>query len=77
MGRGRPKGQTTIESWMIANGKDFDVFYTTKKDKTITAAACHHGRKVHTERLIVISGDKEKPIATTLIKVTLLPLKKD
>lgn len=66
---------TAIESLSILNGKDFSVFYTTKKDKDVTALASYYGRKVHTERLIVISGDKEAPKATSLTKVTLLPIK--
>jgi lipoprotein-anchoring transpeptidase ErfK/SrfK len=67
---------TTIESLSIINGKDFSIFYTTKKDKDVTALASYYGRKILTERLIVISGGKETPKATTLTKVTLLPAKK-
>jgi lipoprotein-anchoring transpeptidase ErfK/SrfK len=63
---------TAIESLSIVNGKDFSVFYTTKKDKDVTALASYYGRKILTERLIAISGGKENPKVTTLTKVTLL-----
>jgi hypothetical protein len=70
------KGTSTIESWMMVNGKDGDHFYTHKKDKDITAIASYYTRKVHTERLIIIDGHKDKPSAYSLTRVTLLPIKK-
>lgn len=74
----RKKGTTTtLESWIIINGKDGDSFYTNKKDKDITALASYYNRKVHTERLVVIDGLKDNPTAKPITRVTLLPLKKD
>lgn len=34
---GRPKGQSTMESWMIANGKTGEYFYSDKMDRHLTA----------------------------------------
>lgn len=55
------KGQSTIESWAMVNGKQGDVFYTDKHDGSITAIASYYKRKVITERLITITtGGKGK-----------------
>jgi hypothetical protein len=62
----------TLESWMISNGKSGDIFYSHKKDRHLTAIATHHKRMIRTERLIVITGNKEKPICSTLTKITLI-----
>jgi hypothetical protein len=72
-----PKGTNTLESWMMVNGKDGTVFYTHKKDKDITAIASYYTRKVHTERLVLVSNTKDNPQVKTITKVTLLPIKKD
>jgi hypothetical protein len=64
--------QYTFESWAIANGKPGKVFYSDKKDKHLTAIATHHGRKITTERLIVVSTGKSEPYASYITKVTLL-----
>lgn len=70
--QGRPKGQSTMESWMIANGKEGEHFYSDKMDRHLTAIAAYHKRKIITERLIAIKpGDKE-PISKYITKVTLL-----
>lgn len=66
------KGQYTIESWMMVNGKEGQVFYSEKKDRHITAIATHHGRKITTERLVAVTTGKENPIASNLTKVTLV-----
>jgi hypothetical protein len=66
------KGQYTLESWMIANGKSGQSFYTEKKDKTITALAVFHKRKVKTERLITITTGGKIPDAQYITKVTLM-----
>ena len=69
---GRPKGQYTLESWMIANGKSGDHFYSDKQDKHITAISSHHQRKVLTERMITVTTGGKIPISKYITKVTLL-----
>lgn len=69
---GRPKGQTTVESYMIANGKVGYCFYSDKNDKHLTAIATHHNRKIQTQRLITVTTGKEEPKAQYITKVTLL-----
>ena len=66
------KRQHTLESWMIANGKEGDCFYSDKMDKHLTAIATHHKRKILTERLITATTGKAIPIAKNITKVTLL-----
>jgi hypothetical protein len=66
------KGERTLESWMIANGKEGDYFYSDKMDKHLTAIATHHKRKIKTERLITVTTGKPIPIAKNITKVTLL-----
>jgi hypothetical protein len=69
---GRLKGkQTTMESWIIANGKAGDHFYSDKKDGGLTAIASYHKRKITTERLIVITTGGKEPKAKYITKVTL------
>lgn len=65
------KGQHTIESWVMANGKSGDIFYTHKKDKDITAIATYYKREVLTERVIIVQGTWSNPSSFPLIKVTL------
>ena len=73
MERGRPKGQFTLESWMIANGKKGEHFYSDKRDGHLTAISSHHNRKILTERMIVVSFVKEKETKSKyIVKVTLL-----
>ncbi len=70
---GRPKGQITVlESRLIAEGKPGDYFYTDKIDRHLTAMACHHQRKIVTERLIVITTGGKDPKAKYITKVTLV-----
>lgn len=69
---GRPKGQSTMESWAIANGKEGDHFYSDKSDGLLTAAASHYGRKISTERLITITTGGKDPEAKYITKVILL-----
>lgn len=64
--------QYTLESWMIANGKVGDIFFSKKKDRHLTAIATHHKRKIITERLIAVTTGKEEPLAYNLTKVILL-----
>jgi hypothetical protein len=45
----RKGGQYTIESWMMANGKLGEVFYSEKMDRHLTAIATHHKRKIQTD----------------------------
>ena len=70
---GRQKGkQTTSESWIIANGKAGDHFYSDKKDGSLTAIAAYHKRKITTERLIIITTGGKDPKAKYITKATLL-----
>ncbi len=66
------KGQRTLESWMIANGKKGSHFYSDKKDRHLTAMATHLQRKITTERLIVITTGKSEPKSKYITKVILL-----
>lgn len=68
----RKNQQYTLESWMIANGKKGDQFYSHKMDKHLTAISTHHGRKITTERVIVVTSAKSSPNCSYLTKVTLL-----
>jgi hypothetical protein len=72
-----PKGTRTLESWMMLNGKDGDIFYTHKKDRAITAIATYYNRRVYTERVILVNGFRDKPSVMPLTKVTLIPIKID
>jgi hypothetical protein len=68
----RQKGkQSTMETWMIANGKSGDHFYSGKKDGGLTAIASYHKRKITTERLIAITTGGKEPKAKYITKVTL------
>lgn len=69
---GRPKGQSTMESWMIANGKSGEHFYSNKADRHLTAISTQHNRKIVTERLITITTGGKEPISKYITKVTLL-----
>lgn len=65
--------QYTMESWMLANGKVGDSFFSTKKDKDITALAVHHKRKVVTERFVAVKNKPEyAPLAINLVRVSIL-----
>lgn len=69
---GGNKGQSTYESFTLANGKANEVFYTEKPDKTITALSNYYKRKVKTERLVVITTGKTDVFARYITKVTIL-----
>lgn len=62
-----------IESWMIANGKKGDHFYSDKEDKYLTALSAYYKRKITTERVICIKPIKNvrKIEANYVTKVTL------
>ena len=62
----------TPEALALISGNPLTVFYTEKRDKDITAIASYYKRKIMTERIIVVSGSKDKPVAGTLTKVTIL-----
>ena len=62
----------TLESIFLLKGKPMQVFYTHKKDREITAIATYYSKKIRTERLILIEGNKEKPQAKNLTKVTII-----
>jgi len=69
---GRKKGQATAESWMIANGKPGDCFYSDKQDRQLTAAASYYNRKIKTERLIVTTTGGKQPKSNYITKTTIL-----
>lgn len=69
---GRPKRQSTMESWMIANGKAEQHFYSDKMDRHLTAIATYYKRKIVTERLITITTGGKEPKSKYITKVTLL-----
>ena len=66
------EARISIEGYMLKNGKEGASFYTDKLDKSMTAFAKYYDRKIKTERVIAITGEKTKPIAISLTKVTLL-----
>jgi hypothetical protein len=69
---GKPKGQYTLESWMITNGKVGDHFYSDKIDRHLTAIAAHCSRKIKTERMICVTTGGKEPKSNYITKVTLL-----
>jgi hypothetical protein len=66
------KQTTSAEGWMLKNGMVGQTFFTEKNDKSMTAFAKYYNRKVKTERIIAVTGDKIKPTAYSLTKVTIL-----
>lgn len=68
----RKNKQYSMESWMIANGKEGDVFYSEKLDRHLTAIATHHSRKISTERVLVVTTAKSTPECRYLVRVTIL-----
>jgi hypothetical protein len=68
----RKNQQFTLESWMIVNGKKGDHFYSDKMDRHLTAISTHYGRKIATERLLLVTTAKSSPIASYVTRVTLL-----
>jgi hypothetical protein len=66
------KQTTSAEGWMLKNGIVGQTFFTEKNDKSMTAFAKYYKRKVKTERIIAVTGDKLKPTAYSLTKVTLI-----
>lgn len=68
----KKSGQYTCESWLMANGEKGTIFYSSKRDKSLTAIATYYKRRIKTERIIAVTGSKAIPTATNLTKVTLL-----
>lgn len=68
----RNKQATSAEGWMLKNGNVGQTFFTEKNDRSMTAFANYYNRKVKTERVIAVIGDKLKPTAYSLTKVTLI-----
>jgi hypothetical protein len=66
------KQTSTAEGWMLKNGNVGQTFFTEKTDRSMTAFAKYYLRKVKTERIIAVTGDKLKPTAYSLTKVTLI-----
>ena len=66
------KRPNTLESWMIANGKKGEHFYSDKMDRHLTAIATYYQRKITTERLITITTGGKEPKSKYITKITLL-----
>ncbi len=66
------KPTTSFEGWALKNAIAGDTFFTEKNDKSMTAFAKYYKRKIKTERIIAVTGDKLKPTAYSLTKVTLI-----
>jgi hypothetical protein len=65
----------TIESWAIEKGKPGLVFYSEKKDRHLTSIAATLGRKIKTERVLLLTNihrKEDQPACNHLLKVTLL-----
>jgi hypothetical protein len=60
------------ESFFIINGKEGNVFYSEKTGKDLTAIAYYYNRKIKTERVVIIEGDKNNPSAKPIIKITIV-----
>ena len=68
--RGAPKGARTLEGIALTTLKKGQCFYTTKRDKDITAISTHYKKKVRTERLFVLSpltGETSRVVRVTLV----------
>ena len=61
-----------MESWMMANGKGGEHFYSDKPDRHITALSSYYNRKIVTERLVTITTGGKEPKAKYITKVTLM-----
>lgn len=68
----KPKRLRSIDSYVVANGKSGDFFFSKKDDKGLTAIASAHKRKIQTERVVLISGSMSEPKMETMTKCTLL-----
>lgn len=66
------KPTTSFEGWALKNANVGETFFTEKNDKSMTAFAKYYKRKIKTERIIAVTGDKVKPTAYSITKVTLL-----
>lgn len=64
--------QNTIESYMIANDKIGDSFYSDKADRHLTAISTYYKRKIKTERFIAVTSQSDNPSAHKITKVTIL-----
>jgi len=64
--------QSTLEGYMISNGKVGDSFYSEKADRHLTAISTYYKRKIKTERFIAVTSQSDKPVAHKITKVTLL-----
>lgn len=64
--------QSTMESWMMVNGKPGDHFYSDKIDRHLTAIANYYQRRIVTERVIAVSMGKKSAESKYITKVTIL-----
>jgi len=65
--KNRPR---TMETYMLANGKAGDVFYTHRSDKDMTVYALNWNRKIETEKLLLVKYIPE-PSIKRITRVTL------
>ena len=60
----------TMETYMLANGKAGDTFYTHRSDKDMTVYALNWNRKIETEKLLLVKYIPE-PSIERITRVTL------
>ncbi len=65
-------GSRTIESFAIANGKPGDSFITKKEDRIITANASYQGKKVITERCLLVRHNSNPMTTEEVVLVTIV-----
>lgn len=63
---------TSLEGFMMAKAKKGICFYSMKADKHLTALASIYNRKIQTERVVVVSSSKDKPIVNSITKVHII-----
>lgn len=64
---------SSMEAWMMINGKYGETFYTEKRPKDMTAIASYYNRKIMTGRVLIIDEyTSDIPVISRLTKVTLL-----
>lgn len=75
----KPTPPRTLESWMIVNGQDGEVFYTNKSDSQMTGLASHYNRLIRVEKGVYLPSkaliNDHEVLSSKLIKVTLLSFK--
>lgn len=62
----------TNESFAIANGKPGDSFITRKEDRIVTANASFHGKKITTERCLLVRHNANPMTTEEVVLVTIV-----